>query len=341
MKTRNSKEKSSNKEIDTKEVQKEPKKPQKVVKKEQIESPLKKKTTPMKKSKEEDKKVEDKKLEEKPLMTKGTIRKPNKKAESTPKKESKKKIETKMAEESIERPQTTSTKARKVEEEVPKKRKSKEIQEPAPLKKKIVSDEITAKPKAIIIKPPEIPEIAIGGLSFDAKPKDIKELLASCGEINNITIPVKGLSIVKFNTIDQCKEAIKLSGSTHMGRVIKISMSKDIPNIRSEQINKNASVYVGNLSEKTDENSIKDFFKTLGPVKRIKIAINSQGVKKGFAFVEFYKLKSIHEAVELSGKSLDGKKLSIDYLAQKTKIKKSKSYKNEKTSKLKKIFKHK
>ncbi|CAG9334627.1 unnamed protein product [Blepharisma stoltei] len=220
------------------------------------------------------------------------------------------------------------------EVELPKKRKSKNEAEPPKKKNKPDATKKPAPPKKV-----EDPDIVIGGLSFEAKPNDISDFLSTCGKIKKISIPTKGVAIVKFETLEECKEAIKKSGQNLLGRPIRISMSQGLSNIPKKPISKKASVYLGNISNKTTEESIKNFFKDCGDVKDIQIPLDTEGNRKGFAFVEFYQVKATDEAVELDGRKLDGNEVKVNYLAQRTKISKNKPHKGEKITKVRKLFK--
>jgi nucleolin len=71
-------------------------------------------------------------------------------------------------------------------------------------------------------------------------------------------------------------------------------------------------LFVGNISFKSDQNSIQRHFSSCGPVKAVRIALGDDGRAKGFAHVEFESPESAQKALELNGAALDGRELRLD-----------------------------
>ena len=75
-------------------------------------------------------------------------------------------------------------------------------------------------------------------------------------------------------------------------------------------------VFVGNLSFKSDENSIREYLTFYGEVTKVKVLSDQQGRSKGVAFVEFADHTSAQKCVTEGG-SLDGRDLKINFSNQK------------------------
>jgi cold-inducible RNA-binding protein len=72
-------------------------------------------------------------------------------------------------------------------------------------------------------------------------------------------------------------------------------------------------IYVGNLSYRTNEDSLRQLFGGIGEVVSVKIITDESGRSKGFGFVE---MNSDEEAVKaissLNGTSLDGRDIAVN-----------------------------
>jgi len=72
------------------------------------------------------------------------------------------------------------------------------------------------------------------------------------------------------------------------------------------------TIFVGNLSFKSNENSVKKFFSSCGNVVDCRIAKNEEGKMKGFAHVDFDSAEAVESAKKLAGTQLDGREVRVD-----------------------------
>ena len=74
------------------------------------------------------------------------------------------------------------------------------------------------------------------------------------------------------------------------------------------------TIYVGNLSYDTTEESLKKSFEPFGPVDRVNIVMDKfSGKSKGFAFVTMSDPNAANKAIaELNGKETDGRRLAVN-----------------------------
>ncbi|CAG9333008.1 unnamed protein product [Blepharisma stoltei] len=170
-------------------------------------------------------------------------------------------------------------------------------------------------------------EVFVGGLSWEADDSDLQKFFKNCGSITNIKIlkndqgKSKGSAFIKFSSPEEAQEAIRLNGSEHMGRTLRINLSGDKPNKHRESggsgRGSTSTVFVGNLPYNADENNLTDFFSDCGSIKQVRIAHDQDGNKRGFAHVEFESTDSADAAIKLNGKELEGRELKIDFAGEK------------------------
>ena len=79
-------------------------------------------------------------------------------------------------------------------------------------------------------------------------------------------------------------------------------------------------VFVGSLSWNTTEDSLGNFFSTIGDVEEaIVIKDHNTGRSRGFGFVVFSEVEAANKAVEeLDGKELDGRTIKVNIAKERT-----------------------
>lgn len=72
-------------------------------------------------------------------------------------------------------------------------------------------------------------------------------------------------------------------------------------------------IYVGNLSYRNDEESLKELFGEIGEVQSVKIITDETGRSKGFGFVEMTSDENADKAIAtLNGASFGGRNLVVN-----------------------------
>jgi cold-inducible RNA-binding protein len=89
--------------------------------------------------------------------------------------------------------------------------------------------------------------------------------------------------------------------------------------IHMEEVNKK-KLFVGGLRYGTDDQTMREFFETVGTVESASIITDREtGRSKGFGFVEMSTEEEAEKAVnELNGKELDGREISVNIARPKT-----------------------
>ena len=103
-----------------------------------------------------------------------------------------------------------------------------------------------------------------------------------------------------------------------MGRQIVVDSAQNKPSQNQNRGESTSStIFVGSLSYKSTEQTIRNFFSECGDIQDVRIAQDGDGKPKGFCHVEFSSPQAVEAAKRLSGKTLDGRQIRIDVAAEK------------------------
>jgi len=175
-------------------------------------------------------------------------------------------------------------------------------------------------------------EIFVRNLSFNTSEDQLRNFFSKYGTIDSLKILMrddgksKGIGFVEFNTRAEAKKAIADNGKLNLdGRDIQISFSNENRpqpggnprpfqqnNQRQGGSSSSSTVFVGNLSFDSTEDSIREFFSQCGNVNAVRIAKNEEGKMKGFCHVEFDSNEAVVNAIKLAGSQLDGREIRVD-----------------------------
>lgn len=74
------------------------------------------------------------------------------------------------------------------------------------------------------------------------------------------------------------------------------------------------NLFIGNLAYSTNDDSLREFFATIGQVESAKVVTDREtGRSRGFGFVEFVDEADNQKAIaELDGKELDGRAINVN-----------------------------
>jgi len=161
-------------------------------------------------------------------------------------------------------------------------------------------------------------EVFVDGLSYDASEDDITQLFSQYGEVKNLKCltnqdgSFKGACFVCFSSNAEAMKATELNGGEHMGRTLKVNLANEKPPAARPDGGCN-TVFVGNISFESTEDTIANFFSKCGTVAQVRLARGPDGGVKGFAHVEFESNEGADKAVTMAGQKLDGRPLRVDY----------------------------
>ena len=174
------------------------------------------------------------------------------------------------------------------------------------------------------------PELFVNNLSYKTTDESLKKYFSKYGEVESTKIVFdketgrpKGVGFCKFCDSSSAAKALKDNDNLFLdGRPLAVSYSNDkkgSAKVRKSQFqgNKNYegekySIFIGNLSFKTNEDGIKNLFEDCGNIIDIRIARRPDGNPRGFAHVDFDSKEGMEMALEKTGYRLDGRELRID-----------------------------
>lgn len=119
----------------------------------------------------------------------------------------------------------------------------------------------------------------------------------------------KGCAYLQFKKRKGAEKATELNGTLIEGREIRANLEIEKNIHKSNQ----HTLYLTGLSYDTDEESIKNYFKTFGKVTRVSIPVWDDSKKrKGFAFVDFEDFPSMQKALEAKEVEIDSRMVYIE-----------------------------
>ena len=230
-------------------------------------------------------------------------------------------------------------------ENKPKKKKKEEKEEIEDKEQKSDNEEVDNEPKLVKNETKEEekeekvkksynsgtwPELFVNNLSYKTTDESLRNYFSKYGEVESTKIVYdkesgrpKGVGFCKFCDASSAAEALKDNDNLYLdGRPIAVSYSNDkkgSAKVRKSNFKRDYnytgekfSVFIGNLSFKTNEDGIKNLFEDCGKIIDIRIAKTEEGRPRGFAHVDFDSDEAALNAIEKSGYKLDGRELRID-----------------------------
>jgi RNA recognition motif-containing protein len=153
--------------------------------------------------------------------------------------------------------------------------------------------------------------VFVGKLSDEVDEEAVKKIFKSHGNVLDVRFIFhrdrsghKGCAFVEFEKESEAQDALKENDVVHHDQALKVTMAGD-----KQQKN---SIFVGNLSYDTTEDSLKSLFEKCGKVERIYMPLNEMGKPKGFAFIDFTTKDALDEAVKLNGSEVDKRDIRVE-----------------------------
>lgn len=174
-------------------------------------------------------------------------------------------------------------------------------------------------------------QVFVGQLSWNVDNDWLRSEFENCGEVTRAQVVwdhqndrSKGFGYVEFTSLEGSAKAIELDGKEVDGRNIRVNYAKpraDKPtDRRAKAFNDKRSdpaetLFVGNLSFNTNEDTLYELFGSHGDIQRVHIVTDREtGAPKGFAYVQFGTVDESSKALEaLTGHEVDGRGLRIDF----------------------------
>ena len=170
----------------------------------------------------------------------------------------------------------------------------------------------------------------MNNLSYKTTDESLKKYFSKYGEVESTKIVYdkesgrpKGVGFCKFCDSSSAAKALADNDNLFLdGRPLAVSYSNDkkgSAKVRKSKFQGNKhyegekfSIFIGNLSFKTNEDGIENLFEDCGKIIDIRIAKTLEGKPRGFAHVDFATKQGMETALEKNGYRLDGRELRID-----------------------------
>jgi RNA recognition motif-containing protein len=178
--------------------------------------------------------------------------------------------------------------------------------------------------------------VYVGNLSWDVQWPDLKDHMGAAGTVVHANVICehngrsKGCGIVEYDTVEEAQTAAETLTHTELkGRLIFVredreeasnpsitGASNDRPIKKDRDTNHsqggNASVYVWNLSYKTEWKNLKDHMRKTGNVDQATILTNAEGTSIGCGIVVYQRPQEAARAIrELQDSELDGRDIRV------------------------------
>jgi len=177
----------------------------------------------------------------------------------------------------------------------------------------------------------------VKNLSYNTTEDSLSEFFEKYGTVKNVKIlknrddgRSKGLGFVEFESNEEAKAALDNNNLHLDGRYWLLLLTKFIN--RDLQVNYSGgkggdrgrnqggdnagdkhTAFVGNLSFKSTEDSIKKYFQGCGSILEVRIAKDRDtGKMKGFAHIDFEDSDGLQNAIQLNGAEFEGRELKVD-----------------------------
>lgn len=149
-----------------------------------------------------------------------------------------------------------------------------------------------------------IPHLAlyVGGLHPEVKEADLFIIFSKIGHVASIRVCRDysnislGYAYVNFmNTADAARALQMLNHELIRGAPMRVMWSQRDPTIRKFGA---GNIFIKNLDKSIDSRALNDTFSVFGNILSCKVALDHNGVSKGYGFVHFQTVESANEAIE-------------------------------------------
>lgn len=173
-------------------------------------------------------------------------------------------------------------------------------------------------PKETILDTEENKKIFVKNIPFKTTEFQLSEFFSRFGTVVKAEISKRedgfslGVGFVEFATVEEKKNVLMASQEdlTIDGRTLEVKEA------RVDRMDYSKTLYIGNLSFNTNEETLKKFFmdfcQNLKGDFKVNIQRTYKGNSKGHAYIEFEKEEDISNALKANGQKLDDRILKVE-----------------------------
>ncbi|KAJ2042312.1 nuclear localization sequence binding protein, partial [Coemansia sp. S155-1] len=176
--------------------------------------------------------------------------------------------------------------------------------------------------------------VFVGNLPWSATNESMEEAFGSYGKVLSARIALdgstgrsRGFGYVDFADAESRDKAIN-GGSFDMdGRDVRVDKAEKSSSSKPARGDANApsnstpsaTLFIGNMSFNTTEDSLREAFAECGTVVSARIPTDRDtGRMKGFGYIEFDSVEAATEALKYNNTDLDGRNIRLDYSTPRT-----------------------
>jgi nucleolin len=180
-------------------------------------------------------------------------------------------------------------------------------------------------------------EIFVANLPWRVDKNALGDFFSKFGDVEDAKVVIdpegrsKGFGFVKFFSAEDCERALAEADNLNMaGRPITCRQKTSSPTRSADRSDRNErlgslrtvsneksppsnTLFVGNLSFNSSEESIREFFEEVATVTKVRLSYNENGRPKSFCHVEFDSVESAEAAMKRDGHELDGRGVRLDF----------------------------
>jgi RNA recognition motif-containing protein len=157
--------------------------------------------------------------------------------------------------------------------------------------------------------------VFVGRIPDSADESTLRDIFEKYGGLEEIRFIMKkdgteghrGAAFVQFKTVEAATAATAENGTNLDGNSIRVAVASSKVKVTGPV----SSIFIGNLSHKTDAVVLRKFFAECGNITRISIPLNEDGKSKGFAFIDFDTDGAVGYALKFNEIELDGRAIRI------------------------------
>lgn len=165
-------------------------------------------------------------------------------------------------------------------------------------------------------------ELFVKSLSFNVDEDTLRAHFEKYGALTKVKLIMsggrsKGIAFIEYEHAKDAHTAVEAENGNYLdGRQMGVELSGNKPERTSSGVaGESNTVFCANMSFKTSEDSIYNFFGQAGQVAAVRIAMNEDGRPRGFCHVEFASPADAAEAMKLDGQYMDGRAVRLDLAA--------------------------
>lgn len=157
-------------------------------------------------------------------------------------------------------------------------------------------------------------ELFVSNINDNTDDNGLRAFFQEHGELVKVKLLWgKGKAFIEYSDHASARAAQAATNEAELdGNTLSVEFSGGAPRTNAGGDGEACTVFVGNLSFRTEPWAIEEHFKSCGTVKEVRIAKDENDRPRGFAHVEFASNAEAVAAMAMAGQPLDGRELRLD-----------------------------